>query len=95
VTAEEGEDAAGSGVSAVHPLRLQLQTKLRRPVDDHLGQGRPRFKWRRAESMRLRRHVDVKPVVGTRLADLHRETIDRDIHWVINVVAATMNSASR
>lgn len=39
VTAEEGEDTAGSVVSAVHTLRLQLQVKLQRSVHHHLSQG--------------------------------------------------------
>lgn len=62
VTAEEGEDTVGSGVSAVHPLRLQLKMKLQRSVHRHLGERRARFKRSRAEGVRLRGHVDIEPV---------------------------------
>lgn len=62
VTTEEGEDAAGSAVSAVHALRLQLQLQPLWSVHHHLGQGRLPFERSRAERVRLRSHVDVEPV---------------------------------
>lgn len=62
VATEEAEDAAGSVVSAVHPLRLQLKVQLQRPVHHHIRQCRPSFEWSRAERMRLRSHVNVQPI---------------------------------
>lgn len=70
VTAEEGEDAGGSAVSAAHPLCLQLQVKLQRSVHRHLRQGRLGFEWSRAERVRLRSDIDEEPVGCLRLADL-------------------------
>lgn len=70
VTAEEGEDAAGSAVSAAHPLGLQLQVELQRPVRRHLRQGRLGFERSRAERVRLRSDVNEEPVGCLCLADL-------------------------
>lgn len=70
VTAEEGEDTAGSVVSAVHTLRLQLQVKLQRSVHHHLSQGGLPFERSWAKRICLRSHVNVEPVVCFRLADL-------------------------
>lgn len=62
VTAEEGEDGAGSVVSGVHPLRLQLKAQLQRPVHHHVGQAGPPGERSRAEQVRLCPHVNVEPV---------------------------------
>ncbi len=62
VTTLVGEDTAGSVVSAVHTLCLQLETKLLWSVHHHVCQGRLRFKRSRAERVRLRSHVNKEPI---------------------------------
>lgn len=62
VTAEEGEDTAGSVVSAAHALGLQLQMQPQRSVHHHLRQRRLPPKRSRAERVRLCSHVNVESI---------------------------------
>lgn len=75
VTAEEGEGRAGSVVSAVHPLRLQLQAKLQRPPRQRVCQRGATRERSRAEQVRLRSHVNVESISCLRLADLQSEQL--------------------
>lgn len=70
VAAVEAENTAGSVVSAVHALCLQLQLKVHRSVHHHIRQRRLPFKWSRAEPVCLRSYVDVEPIRTLALTDL-------------------------
>lgn len=75
VSAEEGEDGAGSVVPAVHSLSLQLQVQLQRPPCQRVGQCGADCERSRAERVRLRAHVDEEPIGCLRLADLQSEQL--------------------
>lgn len=72
VTAEEGEHAARSVVSAVHALCLKLQMKLQRLVQHHICQGRLSFERSRAEKVCLSSLVHVEPICTLRFTDLQQ-----------------------
>lgn len=71
VTAEEGEGAVASVMSAAHSLRLQQKTQLQRLVHGQLCQSCLRFKWSCAKRVSLCSRVVIDPIGSLWLTDLH------------------------
>lgn len=71
VTTNVGEDTAGSVVSAVHTLCLQLKMKLQWSFHHHLRKSCLPFKRSWAERVCLCSHVNKEPIGCIRYADLH------------------------